>query len=99
MTVPAGIYDSIYAKADRLPGYDRYCRYRDLGAVLGQAPRFLAAQEAAYWFIRSELDSLPPAARILEIGSGLGYLTYSIHAAGYNITGIDISNDAVTRAR
>lgn len=99
MTVPQRLYDSIYAQADRLPGYSRYCRYRDLAQSSNKPLDLLAAQEAAYWFIRSELAALPPAARILEIGSGLGYLTYAIHAAGFNVIGIDISNDAVARAR
>ncbi len=99
MIVPSWLYDSIYANADRLPGYNRYCQYRDLVQSSAKPLDLLAAQEAAYWFIRSELTALPPAARILEIGSGLGYLTYAIHAAGYDITGIDISNDAVTKAR
>jgi 2-polyprenyl-3-methyl-5-hydroxy-6-metoxy-1,4-benzoquinol methylase len=99
MIVPPELYESIYANADRLPGYHRYCRYRDLVQSSGKPLDWLAAQDTAYWFIRSELTALPPAARILEIGSGLGYLTYSINAAGYNITGIDISIDAVTKAK
>lgn len=99
MIVPPRLYDSIYANADRLPGYSHYCRYRDMVQSSDKPLDVLAAQDAAYWFIRSELGRLPLSARILEIGSGLGYLTYAIHAAGYNITGIDISKDAVTKAR
>lgn len=37
-------------------------------------------------------------AKILEVGSGLGYLTYAISQQGYNITGLDISHDAVKKA-
>ena len=98
-TVPSGLYDSIYNNADKLPGYNRYCRYLKL---VQSAPRpldVLATHEAAYWFIRSELARLSPVVRILEIGSGLGYLTYAIHTAGYNITAIDVSEDAVSKAR
>ena len=36
---------------------------------------------------------------ILEIGSGLGYLTYSLNRSGYKTTGLDISQDAVTQAK
>jgi SAM-dependent methyltransferase len=101
MIVPPGLYDGIYRNSDRLPGYKRYREYRDLIARSKDKSSlsWLAAQEPAYWFVCSELAALSPSARILEVGSGLGYLTYAIHSAGYNIIGIDISNDAITEAR
>ena len=37
--------------------------------------------------------------RILEVGSGLGYLTAALNAAGYDVTGLDISTEAVAKAR
>ena len=97
--IPLGLYESIYDNADKLPGYDRYCHYLKLVQSAAKPLDELASHEAAYWFIRFELSRLSPAVRILEIGSGLGYLTYAIHAAGYNITAIDISNDAISTAR
>jgi SAM-dependent methyltransferase len=97
--IPSGLYDSIYDNADKLPGYDRYCHYLKLVQSSVKPLDELAAHEAAYWFIRFELSKLSPSLRILEIGSGLGYLTYAIHAAGYNITAIDISKDAISKAR
>jgi SAM-dependent methyltransferase len=97
--IPSGLYDSIYDNADKLPGYDRYCHYLKLVQSAGKPLDELASQEAAYWFIRFELSKLSPAVRILEIGSGLGYLAYAIHAAGYSITAIDISKDAISKAR
>ncbi|OFY63556.1 MAG: hypothetical protein A2V64_05840 [Bacteroidetes bacterium RBG_13_43_22] len=39
-----------------------------------------------------------PSTKILEIGSGLGYLTYSLIDAGYNVTGMDVSQTAVNQA-
>jgi SAM-dependent methyltransferase len=36
--------------------------------------------------------------RILEVGSGLGYLTYSLVKAGYDAKGLDISESAVKQA-
>jgi SAM-dependent methyltransferase len=35
----------------------------------------------------------------LEVGSGLGYLTFALQKAGYNVQGIDISIEAVTNAQ
>ena len=101
MTVPPGLYDSIYRNSDRLPGYNRYTQYRNLIAQLRDtAPLdWLAALEPAYWFVRSELQRWSRSARILEVGSGLGYLTYAIRSAGYNIVGTDISDHAIIEAR
>lgn len=36
--------------------------------------------------------------RIIEIGCGLGYLTYSLRKDNYNIYGLDISQEAVNQA-
>jgi SAM-dependent methyltransferase len=99
MIAPPGLYDSIYQNVDRLPGYHRYARYRDRVRAQDKPLAWLASQEPAYWFIKRELENLPRAARILEIGSGLGYLTYAVQQAGYDITGLDISLDAITSAR
>jgi 2-polyprenyl-3-methyl-5-hydroxy-6-metoxy-1,4-benzoquinol methylase len=79
--VPPVRYDSIYDNADRLPGYDRYCHYLKLTQFAAKPLDELAAHEAAYWFIRSELARLSSAVRVLDICGGLGYLTYAIHAA------------------
>jgi len=71
--------------------------------VAGQARplEWLAAQEEMYGFIAAELGRRGPAATgpVLEVGSGLGYLTWSLHTAGYRVRGLELSRHAVEAAR
>jgi SAM-dependent methyltransferase len=62
--------------------------------------KWLAGAEEAYHFV---YNTLPVVARnkkirIVEVGSGLGYLTYAMHRAGYEVLGIDVSKKAVDDA-
>jgi SAM-dependent methyltransferase len=95
------IYDVIYDNADRIRGYARYSNFARL--VVGKADPlgFLAATEDVYWFVADYLSKseISKQADILEIGSGLGYLTYAIHKSGYErVRGMDISARAVKGA-
>ena len=99
MAVHNQLYEAIYRHADHLPGYHRYSSYRAEIATQPNPLGWLSAQEPAFWFIQSELAKLPREARILEVGSGLGYLTYALRSAGYHCIGIDISENAIAEAR
>jgi len=95
------VYELIYANADRVPGYDRYAAYakavRDADDPLG----YLASREDSYWAVSDFLSGsgLGPGARLLEFGSGLGYLTYALSKRGYDALGLDLSQRAVEDAR
>jgi SAM-dependent methyltransferase len=96
------VYELIYNNASLVPGYDRYSRY---AAALPWAPdplRYLSQQEDVYWSIKESIDRIvrqePRRLRILEIGSGFGYLTYALRKANHDCTGIDISAIAVNQA-
>jgi SAM-dependent methyltransferase len=97
----ADLYQHIYRNGDRVPGYDRYWKY---AVAVRQAPDpldYLATNENTYWAVKQALGDRPQAARatrILEIGSGLGYLTYALIKAGYQAQGLDISQVAVQAA-
>lgn len=103
MAVDQNIYDLIYEQAERVPGYERYARYRDLVKTSADPFGAISQQEDVYWGIKEVLGTIKtPLAtplRILEIGSGMGYLTYALRQAGHNSIGIDISEDAVATAR
>lgn len=94
------IYEAIYGAAEVVPGYNRYVRYaRDILAVddpLG----WLATQEVSYWGIRQHVMSAGLHANdaIVEVGSGLGYLTYALNKSGRPTIGVDISREAVDQA-
>jgi len=95
-----GIYREIYLHSEILIGYDRYRAY--YRAVKAQASplAFLADLEDCYWFVADYLRRNVDAgkARLLEVGSGLGYLTYSLHRAGYDVRGVELSPVAVEDA-
>jgi len=98
MAIPDGLYESIYGAADSLPHYHRYSGYRSAVKAETNPLKWLAEREPAFWFISQELPKLPKRAKILEVGSGLGYLTYAIKQAGFDIRGIDISQTAIDEA-
>ena len=98
MNIDSLIYDAIYAHPEDIAGYERYARYAKSVLEVADPLSFLANSEDVYWSIRSCVQALKPGARILEIGSGLGYMTYSLLRAGYDVTGMDISKVAVTNA-
>lgn len=96
------VYDHIYKKPSSIPGYERYVRYSELVKETKYPLNALANAENVYWSIREALQTCFPYQenmQIAEIGSGLGYLTYSLNKEGYATRGIDISSEAVTKAK
>jgi SAM-dependent methyltransferase len=101
LAVDGRVYDTIYTHAERLLGYGRYAFYARRVARSKTPLRYLAAQEDTYYPIA---DLLGPARatqrrRVLEVGTGLGYLTYALVRAGWDAVGLDISTESIGRAR
>ena len=48
---------------------------------------------------RSVISFFPPGARILDIGCGLGREAFALSDLGYNVVGIDISNEVITQVK
>jgi len=94
------IYEMIYEKAEIVPGYDRYYKYKNNVKTVENPLQYLASTEEAYWVIDNVLkqDIGRKDLKILECGCGIGYLTYSLHKAGFNVIGLDISQNAVNEA-
>lgn len=93
------IYDYIYSQADITPGYNRYAMYAAKIKKRKEPLKYLAGKEAVYFAVQEILkQNLEKKQRVLEVGSGLGYLTYALDREGYNIIGLDISKEAVTKA-
>ncbi len=95
------LYEAIYRHGAVLPGYARYFRYADEVTKNHQPLDWLANQELIYWAIRERLRNTArhAGAEIMEVGSGLGYLTYSLNQHGFSVVGMDISMSAVNRAK
>ena len=97
----ASIYELIYKHGAIAPGYHRYWKY-SLNIKKEKEPlNYLAKKEMTYWAARKavfEYTAKVKNPQILEVGSGMGYLTYAFRQAGFNIVGLDISETAVAIA-
>jgi len=92
------VYDAIYAMPGGPPGYDRNFQYARKVMRVRDPLSYLASRQDAFWGVERSLDRVRNP-RILDAGSGLGYLTYALRKAGYDAIGIDISAEAVSKAR
>ena len=92
-----GVYDAIYAVPGGPPGYDRNFQYARRVAHRKDPLGYLASRQDAFWGVRKALESIG-ARRVLEVGCGLGYLTYALRRAGYDAVGIDFSSEAIAKA-
>lgn len=101
--IDEAVYDLIYSSASVIPGYDRYAIYAKgvIGSGRGDPLTYLADQENIYWAVKNFIDGKTSwiGKRILEVGAGLGYLTYAIGMRGIDIIGLDISAEAIDAAR
>jgi len=101
MVDSSAIYENIYKNGDKVPGYNRYWRYARTLNKIAEPLDYLARNDDDYWSVKKALEKHvenKKSAKILEIGSGLGYLTYSLIEAGYNVIGLDVSQTAVDEA-
>lgn len=93
------IYNYIYSQVNEIPGYNRYALYASEIRSKKKPLDYLAGKEAMYYAVKEILSGInDKTIKILEVGAGLGYLTYAIAQDGYNIKGLDISEDAVKKA-
>ena len=103
LRVDTSLYERVYQQAERLPGYERYLRYREQLPASQDPLADLCRQEDVYWGVREALRQVTGQGsrplRLLELGSGFGYLTYALRRAGHACTGVDVSETAVAAAR
>lgn len=95
------LYDHIYKYSNKLPGYYRYSQYFKQIKASSNPIKFLTDKESTYWGVYESLKQKVDDKvknKILEVGSGLGYLTYALNEDGFNIIGLDISNTAIKKA-
>ena len=95
------VYEQIYKNSNTIPGYNRYWNYFNSIGTTSRPLNYLAKKEEAYWGVRQSLIKTvinKSENKILEIGSGLGYLTYALRKDGYDCSGLEISETAVNMA-
>lgn len=90
------IYDLIYGQKGDF-GYDRYSKYAEEIKAREYPLGWLALKEPAYLYVEEYLRHKKPLL-ILEVGCGEGYLTYAMKQSGHQVTGIDVSEQAISRA-
>ena len=94
----SSIYENIYRNSQKIPGYNRYDFYHKKVKKVKKPLEYLAKSEEAYWVVKEALSINRISGKILEVGSGLGYLTYSLRKEGFDVIGLDISENAVSNA-
>ena len=96
------IYELIYKNGKRVRWYERYWSYANSVKNKNRPLDFLAESEDIYWGVKESLNQIiletKVSPKILEIGCGLGYMTYSLNKQGFNTLGLDISIEAVNQA-
>lgn len=100
MAAAPELYDFIYSHVGLIPGYQRYREHAEIVLTKKDPLIYLADLEDAYWAVWKHLEGYEKGRRprILEVGCGLGYLTYSIAKRGHDVLGIDISREAIEQA-
>jgi len=94
------LYDVIYLQRENHPGYARYWKYaKDVKNIIDPLD-YLAKSEPTYFGVIDFLNrkKISKSLKILEVGSGLGYLTYALRRTGYTANAIELSKVAVEEA-
>lgn len=103
MDTSDALYDAIYKNAKSIPGYARYYRYLRHIKRNRRPLEFLSDAEETYWAMRVVAEKVfgseSAKFKALDLGSGLGYVTYALNKAGYPTVGVDLSASAVEQAR
>lgn len=94
------VYDLIYKHRDDAPGYMRYEEYaREILHTSNPATYLSRKEEMYYGLFKSVRTHIKKGASVLDVGCGLGYATYALNVLGYKATGLDISREAITKAK
>lgn len=96
------IYNHIYRNSSKLPGYWRYELFADKVRLENNPLKYLSNEEEAYWGVKKVLEKIvldKTQCKILDVGCGLGYLTYSLRKDNYHAIGVDISEKAIAEAK
>ena len=93
------IYDIIYAQKNTLGYYGRYYKYAQEVKNYKNPLKFLSKKESGYYLVYQLLKKNRKKLKILEVGCGYGYLTYSLNHIGHHTIGIDISKNAIQYAK
>lgn len=92
------IYEKIYSSSLDIEGYDKYFAQSAKIKSSKNPLKYLALESSIYYSVYNFIKHQPKCS-VLEVGCGYGYLTYALAREGFNVTGIDISENAIKSAK
>ncbi len=91
------LYEKIYSNKNA-QGYDKYNEIANNIKKKDNPAKYLSKFHASYFGIFKELQNKKNKT-ILDVGCGLGYLTFVLNRLGHSTTGLDISSNAIKSAK
>ncbi len=94
-------YDLIYGKENARDAVYNYYYYIAKGVKKIKSPlHVLSDYTAIYWGVLKAFNDnkIKEGAKVLEVGSGLGYFTHALNKAGYKAVGLEYSETATNFA-
>ncbi len=91
------LYEKIYSNKNA-QGYDKYIELANNIKKKDNPAKYLSKFHASYFGIFDELQNKKNKA-ILDVGCGLGYLTFVLNKLGHKVTGLDVSSNAIKYAK
>jgi 2-polyprenyl-3-methyl-5-hydroxy-6-metoxy-1,4-benzoquinol methylase len=99
LKIDSAIYEQIYNIPAEVEGYNRYARLGEQILKERKPLEFLIHQSLEYSFIINEIQkSYTKGDKILEVGCGIGYLTWALNISGFTTTGTDIADNVIENA-
>ena len=97
---PKDVYDAIYLNKDKVPGYSTYSQLVSRALMTDNPLEFLSFESEQYFALKKFIGEQGYRdLKILEIGCGLGYTSYSLSKLGHNVVGLDISLKSIHHAK
>ncbi|MFH1137303.1 MAG: class I SAM-dependent methyltransferase [Pseudomonadota bacterium] len=84
---------------DQIKDFMRSTRWNRNNAVAYDAYRRLSRRDGWKRFLARTLAPTPPGAKVLEVGSGTGFITSILAELGFLVEGLDLSEDMLAMAR
>jgi SAM-dependent methyltransferase len=94
------VYNAIYLNKDKVPGYSIYSQLVNRVLMTDNPLDFLSLNSEQYFALKKFIgEQVYRDLKILEIGCGLGYTSFSLSKLGHNVVGLDISAESIHNAK
>lgn len=97
--IDTSLYNQIYSNPQQVSGYNNYSRIGDIILKEKSPLKYLENHSFEYSFVIKELQkNYSKGQKILEVGCGIGYLTYALNSATFDTIGTDIADNVIDNA-